>query len=368
VRMYKLTHERLFEVLEYDPETGIFVWKIALSNRVKAGNRAGVFHQQSGGRYISIDNEKFMAHRLAFFYVNKHWANTDVRPLDGDYDNCSIANLREVSRVELQHERGKVSTNTSGFAGVSRAKDGKWQAKITWEYKQVNLGASFKTAEEAAEMYEEAARRLKAGVSTSAERKRVLTELNLWRRQKTAWNHLNRSHQDHELRSFEAFCADVSDTPKSRYAMVAEDVTKPIGPRNFRWALPIDAEHHTRDGIIAYHRAVRQANRDHERNKWLQRNYNITFADELRLRNAQQNACAICECDFGDAAPCVDHDHKTLKVRGLLCKQCNYALGQFGDNARLLRRAADYIEQHNASTWKGNATRQEDRFEDNLED
>ncbi len=71
-RMYKLTHDKLLEVLEYDPERGVFVWKVARSNRVKIGSQAGVFHQQSGGRYISIDNEKFMAHRLAFFYVNEN--------------------------------------------------------------------------------------------------------------------------------------------------------------------------------------------------------------------------------------------------------------------------------------------------------
>jgi hypothetical protein len=365
--MHKLTHDKLLEFIEYDPETGIFVWKVARSNRARAKSRAGVLHRPSGGRYISIDGEKFMAHRLAFFYVKKRWPNTDVRPLDSDYDNCAIANLREVSRVELQHDRGKVSTNTSGFAGVSRAKDGRWQAKITWNYQQINLGASFETAEDASEMYEEAARRLKAGVTTARERDRVLAELKTWRRQRTAWNHLNRTHDRHSWSSFEEFCATVTEFPETRFAMVAQDVTKPIGPANFTWTQPIDA----RGGLTgtAYNRAVRTAKRDHERNKWLQRNYNITFADELRLRNAQQNVCAICGCDFGDEAPCVDHDHKTLKVRGLLCKQCNYALGQFGDDVRLLRRAADYLERHDASAWKGNAAREEeDCSEDHLED
>lgn len=349
MRTYQLTHDKLLEVLDYDPVTGLFVWKVARSNRVKIGSRAGVFHQASGSRYISIGNEKFRAHRLAFFYVNKRWPNTDVRPLDDDYDNCAIGNLREVSRVELQHGRGKVSTNTSGFAGVSRAKHGKWQAKITWNYEQVNLGASFETAEDASEMYQEADRRLKAGVTTEKERDRVLGELKIWRRQRTAWNHLNRTHEHHLWRSFQEFWSTVTEFPKSRFAMVALDVTKPIGPTNFTWTQPIDAK----GGLTgtAYNRAVRAAKRDHERNKWLQRNYNITFADELRLRTEQLNVCAICECDFGDTSPSVDHDHYTHKVRGLLCKQCNYALGQFEDNARLLRRAAHYLERYNASTW-----------------
>jgi hypothetical protein len=126
--------------------------------------------------------------------------------------------------------------------------------------------------------------------------------------------------------------------------MVALDASKPIGPTNFTWTQPIDAK----GGLtgVAYARAVRDAKRGHERNRHLQRNYNITIADELRLRNEQLNVCAICECDFGDVAPYVDHDHRTLQVRGLLCKKCNYALGQFRDDARLLRRAADYLERH----------------------
>ena len=255
--------------------------------------------------------------------------------------------------MELAHERGAVKTNTSGYPGVSRAKYGKWQAKITWDYKQVNLGASFETAEDASEMYEEAARRLKAGASTDADRRRVLAELNLWRRQMTAWKHLRLSHPDHAWPSFEAFCADVIDTPKTRYAMVAIDVTQPIGPHNFRWALPVDAEHSTRDGIVAYHRVVRQANRDHERNKQLQKDFNIDMAEYLRLLNEQTGVCAICEKPEQNlrgaanvTALSVDHNHTNGNVRGLLCGHCNVALGYFCDDARLLERAAAYLRQY----------------------
>src|SRR6516165_11065298 len=104
-KLYKLTHSTLRRLLDYDPATGLFTWKVARSNRVKPGSQAGVLHHASGGRYISIGNEKFMAHRLAWFYVHGRWPNTDVRPRDRNYDNCAIANLIEVSRVELQHAR-----------------------------------------------------------------------------------------------------------------------------------------------------------------------------------------------------------------------------------------------------------------------
>lgn len=352
-KKYQLAHETLTSLLDYDPATGVFTWKVSRSNRVKPGSRAGVLHQASGGRYISIGTEKIRAHRLAFFYVNKRWPNSDVRPLDGDYDNCAIANLQEVSRVELQHSRaGAVSTNTSGYAGVSRAKYGKWQAKITWNYKQVNLGASFDTAEDASEMYEEAARRLKEGVATEDDRQRVLGELNLWRRQQTAWKHMLRMYAEHGWASFDEFCATVGEIPDRRFAMVPADATQKIGPQNFRWATPIDAQHKTTTaaGRAAYVRERNTLNRDHERHKHIMKNYRISLAEEQRLRAAQSNACLICDAVFGDEAPAVDHDHDTGKVRGLLCKQCNYAVGQFGDNPRLLHRAAEYLEARGKAT------------------
>src|SRR5262249_32675195 len=56
--------------------------------------------------------------------------------------------------------------------------------------------------------------------------KRVLSELKRWHRQKTARKHVNRSHPKHAWPTFEAFCLDVIDTPKSWLAIVAMEVTK----------------------------------------------------------------------------------------------------------------------------------------------
>jgi hypothetical protein len=53
--------------------------------------------------------------------------------------------------------------------------------------------------------------------------------------------------------------------------------------------------------------------------------------------------CEICEHEMG--TPCVDHDHKTGKVRGVLCRECNSALGLFMDDPDILRKAIDYLER-----------------------
>jgi hypothetical protein len=71
--------------------------------------------------------------------------------------------------------------------------------------------------------------------------------------------------------------------------------------------------------------------------------YGITAEDADAMLGAQGGLCAICR-----AAPAahVDHDHETGAVRALLCFNCNGGLGQFKDDPRVLRAAADYVEEH----------------------
>lgn len=57
--------------------------------------------------------------------------------------------------------------------------------------------------------------------------------------------------------------------------------------------------------------------------------YRITEPEFQALMDQQQGLCRICQADFGSEAKraCVDHDHYTGKIRGLLCTQCNTRLG-----------------------------------------
>lgn len=347
-REYNLTHERLVEVLDFDPETGVFVWKVERSNRVKIGSRAGVHHIPSGGRYIAIDNEKFMAHRLAFFYINKRWPNTDVRPLDGDYDNAAISNLKEVQRVELAHQRTKQANNTSGFLGVSKTVAGKWQATLTWNYQQFSLGANYESPEGANEAREEAVRRF-AGTSTQTDYDRVMEELRIWKGQRTAWRFLNRATFSHAWATFDQFCRDVVDVPVMRYAMAPIDAAQPIGPTNFRWAYPGGASRHK---MPEAYTEARRANRPVERNKELQRLFGIDLAEYQKMLLAQNGVCAICDkpetkIEGGQVrALSVDHNHTTGAVRGLLCANCNLAVGYACDDPTILRKAITYLKKY----------------------
>jgi hypothetical protein len=86
-------------------------------------------------------------------------------------------------------------------------------------------------------------------------------------------------------------------------------------------------------------------NRPQARERQLKKTYGITLAEFEDMRAAQSDTCAICgTSERGRRDWNVDHDHTTGAVRGLLCEQCNFGLGQFRDNPELLEKAALYIK------------------------
>jgi hypothetical protein len=73
--------------------------------------------------------------------------------------------------------------------------------------------------------------------------------------------------------------------------------------------------------------------------------YGITVAEYNRIHDQQQGLCAICKQTNNKKSLCIDHDHATGEVRGLLCDKCNRGLGLFQDNITLLRQAIGYLHQ-----------------------
>lgn len=72
------------------------------------------------------------------------------------------------------------------------------------------------------------------------------------------------------------------------------------------------------------------------------RTYGLTDEAYRAMLERQEGRCAVC---LDEAKLCVDHDHKTGKVRGLLCSHCNTAIGHLRDDPSRIRRAADYLEE-----------------------
>lgn len=72
------------------------------------------------------------------------------------------------------------------------------------------------------------------------------------------------------------------------------------------------------------------------------RRYGLTVADVDRMQAEQEGCCAIC--NIPDKLT-VDHSHRTLKVRGLLCLTCNAGIGFFGDRVERLMEAVRYLQE-----------------------
>lgn len=80
--------------------------------------------------------------------------------------------------------------------------------------------------------------------------------------------------------------------------------------------------------------------------KQLLRKYGITLEEYDRLYEKQSGVCAIChlpQSSTRNSRLCVDHDHQTGEVRGLLCSDCNRGIGLLKDDYRILNNAADYL-------------------------
>lgn len=86
-----------------------------------------------------------------------------------------------------------------------------------------------------------------------------------------------------------------------------------------------------------------RAYKNHIRNR-----YDISLEQFLELVKIQEGRCAICN-EYPDKQPkkkrlCVDHDHKTGLIRGLLCDRCNKGISYFLDSTDLLYKAIYYLK------------------------
>ena len=221
MRYDSLDSARLKEMLNYDPQTGIFTWRQRpfRNSRKKVGDVAGALkHNGSGSyRYIGLDDRQYLASQLAFFYVHDRWARGQVGAANGDPSDLRAENL-----VEMR-------TGGSGH------------------------------------------------------------------------------------------------------------------------------DFDTKEGRAAYRKTYWEGNQDYRRSLNWARYYGISLDDYKRMHAAQNGVCAICSQPERAVANgkvkflSVDHDHADGSVRGLLCSNCNHTLGHAGDDPKILRAAADYIERHRAS-------------------
>ena len=149
-----LTAQRLRELLNYDPETGVFTRRLKNANCVKIGDIAGSLDGRGYCR-IRIDGKKRRAHRLAWLYMHGKWPLGEIDHINGFPADNRISNLRDVSHTENTRNVHKPNRDnaSSKFRGVHwHRRDLKWTAQIRANGTIKYLGA-FATEEAAAAAY-----------------------------------------------------------------------------------------------------------------------------------------------------------------------------------------------------------------------
>lgn len=124
----RITQARLHELLDYNPKTGVFVWKAVTTNRVKVGDIAGTISTQ-GYRVIGVDGYRWKAAVIAWVYMKGRMPSRIV-----DHNNCDVAddrlsNLRLATKSQNAANTGARRDNKLGIKGVI-ARDGGFRATI----------------------------------------------------------------------------------------------------------------------------------------------------------------------------------------------------------------------------------------------
>ncbi|MBV1814509.1 HNH endonuclease [Pseudomonas viridiflava] len=171
---HRLTADRLREIVDYDPETGFFVWRHESRSGFhgsvlmhRQGERAGTPRKSDGRTVIRIGARTYLSYRLAWLWMTGSWPLLEIDHIDGDPTNDSFSNLRDASRRANQQNirKAKRDKRSSEFLGVFANRPSykkPWRSAIYAGGRQISLG-SFDTEEEAHAAYVSAKRRMHEG-------------------------------------------------------------------------------------------------------------------------------------------------------------------------------------------------------------
>jgi len=169
-----------------------------------------------------------------------------------------------------------------------------------------------------------------------------------------AWCNLRRHHrqdtQPEWIDDFWAFAKDVGKKPEFGQAF-RPDSSKPWSRDNFYWKEKRASSEDRKEYMREWSRKSRAANKEYYAEQDLKKQYGVDMEWYRATLAEQNNVCAICakpettQIRNKTIAMAVDHCHTTGRVRGLLCTQCNRALGLFGDDPAALHAAIGYLER-----------------------
>lgn len=146
-----ISHERLLQVLDYNPDTGIFRWKEAIGPRAQIGEIAGSRTKDSHNTYhrIHIDGRTYRAHRLAWFYVYAVWPTNEIDHINRNSLDNRVSNLRDATHSLNRLNSNLHRSNEIGHRNIGfNRRSGKYRVRFIVKGQQHFLG-SFKTLEAA---------------------------------------------------------------------------------------------------------------------------------------------------------------------------------------------------------------------------
>jgi len=143
-------HEIIKNCIDYNPDTGVFVWKISCSARSFKGQRIG-WRTKAGYLRVQLNHHRYLLHRLAWFFVYGEFPTGELDHINGITDDNRIINLRLANRSQQCSNQKKSVVNTTGFKGVSRRR-GRFLAQIQYEKQHYYIG-DYDTPEEAHAAY-----------------------------------------------------------------------------------------------------------------------------------------------------------------------------------------------------------------------
>ena len=156
LRQDALSHEHLLCQLSYDPTTGHFAWISPSMGRRKNSVYAGGL-EKCGYRRIRVGKYRYLAHRLAWFYVHGYWPPNEVDHRNNCRDDNRIENLRLADDRQNRANMGP-RKSASGLKGAHwNASRGYWQSYIKRDGRSKFLGR-FDDPETAHEAYVAAAK------------------------------------------------------------------------------------------------------------------------------------------------------------------------------------------------------------------
>ncbi len=159
--MSSATLEEIKARVEYNPKTGVFVWKQTLGGKCRKGYPAGRMGTGKAAGYmrVTIGGREYKAHRLAWLFMKGEWPTQQIDHINGLPHDNRWANLRLATQSQNKANGKPYKNNTSGFKGVSWNKQAaKWQASLQANKKLIYLGRYVNIAD-AIDAYNKAAER-----------------------------------------------------------------------------------------------------------------------------------------------------------------------------------------------------------------